>query len=95
MNYTIISPLPNRKGKGTFDVIFSKKKYSTLEEAEIADDYVVINLVEDENRVRYFEAYATKDPQHKRYRMLEIQDFPFGIDMFDDMNAMDLAQQFL
>ena len=95
--YTKISPLGPRKGSGTFDCWFDPDKYKTLEEAEQANDYVVVDFVKDEHGIIFFELYHTKDPGAKRHYELEIQHFlPFmGIDAFDDDAAERLAHKLL
>jgi hypothetical protein len=92
--YKVIAPLGPRPGSGTFDCVFNKK-YKTREEAEAANDYVVINFVEDMKGVKYFELHHTKHPEKKLYQQLIIQHFPFGIDVVDDQTAVWLATQLL
>lgn len=95
MAYKVISPLGPRVGPGTFDAVWEQTNYPTIEEAMKASDYAVINFVEDEDRIKYFEAYYIRTPEVKKYLRLEIQDFPFGIDMIDDQNGFRLGVDML
>jgi hypothetical protein len=95
MGYTIIAPLGKRIGRGTFDTLFDSEKYSSMEQADQAGDLVVINFVQDSEGIIYFEGYHTKHPDNKRYIRLQIQHFPFGIDIFDDAAAIGMAEDFL
>lgn len=88
----IIAPLGFRKGPGTFDAFFNEGRYKSCDEAEAAGDYVCVNFVRDENGVVFFEHFHTHDPETKLYTRLQIQHFPFGIDVLDDQVAQHVAQ---
>jgi hypothetical protein len=68
-----------------------------MEEAMKANDIAVVDFVQDENGIIYFEIYHTKDPAAKRHCRLEIQNFipAIGIDAFDDAAAERLAHKIL
>ncbi len=91
MSYTKISPLGQRNGTGTFDTIFDSKKYTSMQDAFSANDYVVMDFVKDENNIILFEIYHVHNPDEKKYYRLQIQDFPFGIDMIDDRLGVEIA----
>lgn len=84
MTFRKIAPLGPRTGPGTFDTVFRKETHPTMEEALADNEVGIVDFVENEEGIRYFEAYYSKTPEIKYHRMLEIQDFPFGIDMIDD-----------
>lgn len=92
---SVISPLGPRTGPGTFDTFFDTVKYKTMEAALAAHDYVVVNFVANGFGTKSFEAYHSKEPHKKAYVELEIQHFPFGIDMRDDQAACNLAVELL
>lgn len=92
MKYTKISPLGPREGKGTFDTFYDTKKYPKGQsQAEEANDAVIVDFVKDDDGIVYFEFYNTKAPEIKKYHQLEIQHFPFGVDVFDDTSAINIA----
>ena len=84
MEYTIIAPLGIMNGIGTFDTFHNQRKYSSCEEALKANDVIVIDFVKDENDIIYFQIYHTKSSHAKTYLQLEVQHFPFGVDIIDD-----------
>ncbi len=90
-----ISPLGKRKGLGTFDTFFDTDKYEKVAQAHEANDVAVVDFVQDDDGVKYFEIYHTKNPDEKTTYRLQIQHFPFGIDHFDDEWAAHYAQEFL
>ena len=89
------SPLGKREGAGTFDQIWDLDKYKSLEEAVKANDSVIIDFVKDDEGFKHFELYHTKKPEDKTHYRLQIQHFPFGIDIMDDRNAIKLANHIL
>lgn len=97
MKYTKISPLGPRPGIGTFDCWWNTDRYKSVVEAVAANDLVVVDFVQDEKGIIYFELHHTKDPEAKRHYELEIQNFipALGIDAFDDHAAERLAQKML
>lgn len=90
MTYKKIYPLGKNKSVGSFDDFFSKD-YENIEQAWEKNDFVVVDFVEDENEIRYFEFYHIRTPETKKHHRLEIQHFPFGIDVFDDKSACEIA----
>lgn len=95
MEYKKIAPLGPREGTGTFDCIYDNQKYSTMKEAQAANDYVQIDFVKGEDGIIYFEFVYSKAPDIKRHQQLQIQHFPFGIDVMDDATAMNIANEIL
>jgi len=91
MTYTKISPLGKRECIGTFDCFFDTKKFTSMQETIDAHDFVVVDFVKDEDEIIHFEFYNTKTPDVKKYYRLQIQHFPFGIDMFDDQAACEIS----
>lgn len=94
-HYKVVDLFGNSACKGTFDCIYDQKKYKTMKEAETAQDYVVINFVVDGEGTKYFEAYHTKNPDHKLYKALGWQDPRFGLDVADDNAGLQLAEELL
>lgn len=92
--YTKISPLGKRDGVGTFDTFYATEKCENIEAAIAANDVVIIDFVSKEN-ITYFAAYHTKEPGTIIYTRLDIQHFPFGIDILDDGRACDMAAKLL
>lgn len=83
-DFTRIEPLGPRVGPGSFEFVFDNEKH-TMEQAIDILDGVVIDFVKgDEDGLIYFQAYDTKNPEYKEELRLQIQYFPFGIDMIDD-----------
>jgi hypothetical protein len=95
VTFTKISPLGKRKGFGTFDCFFDTTKYKSLEAATAMNDYVVVDFVEDERGLKYFCLFHSKKPEECIYQTLQIQHFPFGIDIMDDQTACRLADELL
>jgi hypothetical protein len=94
MTFTRIAPLGPRKGPGTFDCFFDDVKYATMQQAHEANDFVIVDFVEDPVGVRYFEFYHSQTPEVRKQVRLRIQHFPFGIDMLDDLMAEAIAGTF-
>lgn len=90
--YTKIAPLGKRNSVGTFDDFYNDGKYNSMQEAWTAIDFVVVDFVQDEQGVIYFELYNKKAPEVKKYHRLRVQHFPMGIDVFDDRAAEDIAK---
>lgn len=95
MSYTKISPLGPRLGPGTFDCVFDTDKYVSVDSAVDANDFVKIDFVKNEEDIIFFEFSHSKLPNEKTYKRLQIQHFPFGIDVFDDNAAMISAGEIL
>ncbi len=95
MTFQKIAPLGARNGPGTFDCIYKKDRYSTMDEAESNNDFVKIDFVKGEDNIIYFEFSYSKSLDIKVHEPLMIQHFPFGIDVFDDQNAMNIASKML
>lgn len=87
MEYTRISPLGPRTGPGSFDCYFDMRKYASMQQAMSANDFVVVDFVKDEHKVVYFEFHHVQTPEERHQLRLQVQHFPFGIDMFDDQAA--------
>lgn len=94
-DYEIISPLGPRKGPATFDCFYDVDKYSSMEEAVAENDYVHIDFVKDEGGLIQFRGYRSKQPAKRKYYVLDIQRFPFGIDILDDEAGCKMAQELL
>lgn len=95
MSYKIVAPFGRQESKGTFDDFFSTKKYNSLQEAYLNEDYVECDFVQDDAGVLYIECKNVKDPENKKYHRLMIQKPVFGLDMMDDYAAVELAQTLL
>jgi hypothetical protein len=93
--YTIISPLGPRNGPATFDCVYNDRKYKNYQEAVAANDFAMINFVQDEAGIIYLEVYHTKIPKDKRYHRLNIQKFPKGIDAVDEAIGITMAETFI
>lgn len=65
-----------------------------MEESLEANDMVVVDFVVDENGIKYFEFYHIAEPEKREILQLQIQHFPFGIDMLDDQAACNKATEF-
>lgn len=81
--------------RGTFDDLYSNKKYSTMQEAYDANDYVECDYVIDENDIIYIEARHVKNPNTRKYHRLNYQNCPAGIDALDDRLACEMADTLL
>lgn len=90
MTYTKIYPLGKREGRGSFDTYCERNGWEP-NSARASDKLVVIDFVVDENNIIYFEAHHSDHPEDKEYLRLQVQHFPFGIDMVDDFAALNLA----
>jgi len=97
MAYTKIAPMGNVTGHGTFDTFWNTDNYKTLEEATEKKDYVVVDFVEDDKKIIYFEMYHIKNPETKLYHRLMIQHFVpgLGVDAWDDYEMAKLAQKLI
>lgn len=93
----IIAPLGPRTGLGTFDTFWDPDKYKTVEDAITAQECVVVNFVEGEGQVIYFELYHIKYPNERRHHKLIIQWFrpELGVDQRDDWAAEEIANGIL
>lgn len=79
------------KSRGTFDDFYNNEKYSSLQDAYNANDYVECNYVRDENRILHIEAYHSQTPEIKKYHRLLWQTPVAGIDALDDEMACRMA----
>jgi hypothetical protein len=95
VTYTKISPLGLREGFGTYDTMNDKEKHATMAEALLANEFVVIDLVQDSDGIIYFQAYHSKHIDDKLYFRLQWQHFPLGVDTRDDWAAMALGESLL
>lgn len=95
MGYKTISPLGKREGPGTFDAFYDTQKYKNIEDASAAHDYVKVDFVMDDAGTIFFEFTHSQHPEEVLYKRLDIQHFPFGIDMLDDQMACDTAYRLL
>lgn len=95
MAYTKIAPFGPRNGPGTFDNVFNTEKYPSIKEAVADNEYVNIDFVVDENGIIHFEIFYSKNPKIKTYIRLQIQHFPFGVDVVDDTIAINNAIEIL
>lgn len=91
MQYTKISPLGHRLGPGTFDAFFDTEKYVDLNEAEKANDVVIVDFVVGDDDLVYFQFHNSKNPAEKKYHRLNYQHFPCGVDALDDNAAVEIA----
>lgn len=90
----VVSPLGPRQGAGSFETFFDAERFATIDLAISAQKAVVVDFIKDANGIIWFEAWHIKDPSTKKRRRLEVQHFPFGVDVFDDEAAVNLAQEF-
>ena len=93
--YTKIYPLGERLGLGSYDTFYDTEKYNNIEEAIKNNDCVIANFVSDENSIIYFEVMDSKYPDKAKYHCLNIQHFPFGVDISDDESCVELVNSFL
>ncbi len=91
MSYEKISLFGKHQSKGTFDDFFNTKKYSTLQEAYDANDYVECDFVKDKEGVLYIEAKNVKNPNTKKHHRLNYQRPVAGLDVSDDNAGCKLA----
>jgi hypothetical protein len=90
----IIAPFGPKRGSGTWDCIYDNQKYTYIEEAEGRSDYVEGNFIEDEGVLK-IEVHHVQTPDIKKWHTLIIQRPIFGIDIQDDIIAVDLAVEIL
>lgn len=90
MNLRIVHPFGEREGFGSFDTFFDEKKYQTPDDAAKAKDCYPIDFAQDENGVNYLQGYHMGNPDYKISRRMNIQHFPFGIDVSDDALAVQM-----
>ena len=95
MSFTKISPLGPRVEEGTFETFFDGKKYHNMALARAANDMYIVDFVQDQNGIIYFEGYSLKQPELKTYHKLNYQHFPAGIDVSDDAAACAMADKYL
>lgn len=93
MTLTKISPLSNRPGLGTYETFFDKTKYQSLQQALYHKDVAIVDFVKDEYGTIYFEAYTMERPDYRLHHKLNFQQFPFGVDYSDDVEACVLVSK--
>lgn len=91
MEYKKIYLFGKQKSKGSFDDFYDTSKYSTLEEAYNANDYVQCNFVQDEKGIIYIEAFNVQNNNKRKYHELIYQRCICGLDVSDDNAACELA----
>lgn len=91
----VIAPFGKKESKGTFDDFFSTEKYSSIKEAYENNDYVHADYVTDEDGTLFIEAHNSQKPEVKKQYKLNFQNCPFGIDVFDDSSAANMASTLL
>lgn len=69
MTYEKIYLFGKKQSKGSFDDFFSTEKYSTIQDAYKANDYVECDFVKDENGTLYIEARNIKNPSEKKIQI--------------------------
>ena len=92
MNYKKIYPLGKLKSRGSFEDFYSTKKYNSMEEAYEENDYVKCDFVMGDDGLVYIEASHAKNPEEKKYHLLNYQRFPAGLDALDDNLAVEMAE---
>ena len=91
MKYKKVDLFGLHQSKGTFDDFFSTEKYSSLQEAYEANDYVECDFVRDEDEILYIEARNVKNPDVRKYHCLNYQRPVCGLDVSDDNAGCELA----
>lgn len=81
-----------RKGFGTYETFYNHHKY-TREQAYEAKCYTVVDFVQDENGIKYLQAYHAQFPKYVLREKMLIQHFPFGIDQRDDWMAESMFKK--
>lgn len=91
-DYTIISPLGDRVGFGTFETFWPVDKYADVQDAYNNKDCVVVNFVQDSGGKIWFHFQDLSEPGHQVYYSLLVQNFSshFGIDTRDDNAACNI-----
>jgi hypothetical protein len=95
MKYEKIYLFGKKQSKGSFDDFFDTEKYSSIEQAWEANDYVECDFVKNESGTLFIEARHSKKPESKLYHELNFQRCPFGLDVSDDSAGCELANQLL
>lgn len=95
MGYKKIDLFGRHQSRGTFDDFFSTEKYTTLQDAYKANDYVQSDYVIDEDGILYIEAHHVKNPEIKKYHRLNYQRPVAGIDVLDDNLAAEMSASLL
>lgn len=92
MKYEKINLFGTQKSRGTFDDFFSTEKYSSLQEAYEAKDYVECDFVIDKEGVIYIEAKNISNPDIVKYHKLNYQKPVAGLDVSDDSAGCEIAE---
>lgn len=91
MTYEKINLFGPKGSRGSFDDFFDTKKYETIQEAYAANDYVECDFVKDEEGVLYIQAANVKNPAVQKLHRLNYQRCPFGLDVSDDHEGVNMA----
>lgn len=97
MEYSKIMCFPGRMGPGNYDTIFNTDRYDTWEEAVGVGEAAVLDIVKDENDVKYIRIHTMRKPEENEYLRLDIQNFSpaLGLDAMDDARAVNKAAEML
>lgn len=90
--FTIIAPLGDRIGYGTFETFWNIELYRDVDEAYAKSDCVVVNFVQDKGGKMWFHFNDLAEPEHQVYYSLLVQEFnpDLGIDTRDDNAAVNI-----
>ena len=79
------------------DIFFNPKKYTYENRFDALEnkEAVICNFVEDDERIIYIEIYHLANPDDKTYHRLHWQDPRFGLDVLDDREMCDIANNLL
>jgi len=91
-DFTIIAPLGDRVGFGTFETFWDTKKYDHVEVAYVNCDCVVVDFVKDKGGKIWFHFTDLAEPEHEVFYSLLVQKFnpDLGIDTRDDNAAVNI-----
>jgi len=95
MEYKKTDLFGRKQSRGTFDDFFSTEKYTSLQEAYNANDYVECDFVIDTKGTKYIEARNVSNPDTRLYHQLNYQHCPAGLDVSDDAGGCEIANKLL
>ena len=93
MEYEKIMCFHDRVGPGNYDTIYDQDKYDYWDEAVAAGDAAILDIVKDEEGIKYIRIHTLREPDKFEYVRLDIQNFvpSLGLDAMDDIKAVEKA----
>ncbi len=95
MAYNIISPLGERPGIGTYNSVYNKNKFGSFGEAVGANEFIVIDFVQNDAMSNALRVYSSKCPDDMKLMLLADQDISKDVSERDEVAVMEIVLDLL